>query len=443
MRRMQVKDNTLKENELKEGSEEEFEKVPSFSVPEIQKERKHKKANRSILSSSSSNSPDVSSKSAIAGHDSWLEVYMAKEKRWICVDCVRCTLDKPYDISSTASQPLLYVLAFDNKGHVKDITARYAPQWLSQTRKKRVNAEWWQETLEPYASTSKHLDDREDQEIAAVLMQKPLPTSIGEYKNHPLYALPRHLLKFEAIYPETSVPVGYIRQEPVYARECVHVLHSRDNWLKEGRTIRFGETAYKRVKSRKRWRKRIDNSEELDLELFGRWQTEIYVPPPAVDGKITKNEYGNVELFQPSMLPGGTVHLRVPALNRVAKKLGIDIAPAMVGWDHHCGYSHPVLDGWIVCKEHKKILLAAWKEDQIIQQQREAERREKRVLANWTTLTRGLLIKERLKKKFNLMDKNVELEKIKQASTKGGKVATDAQHAWPAKQQQKTEETNG
>lgn len=31
------------------------------------------------------------------------------------------------------------------------------------------------------------------------------------------------------------------------------------------------------------------------------------------------------------------------------------------------------LDGWIVCKEHKKILLAAWKEDQIIQQQREAE----------------------------------------------------------------------
>lgn len=49
-------------------SEEEFEKVPSFSVPEIQKERKHKKANRSILSSSSSNSPDVSSKSAIAGN---------------------------------------------------------------------------------------------------------------------------------------------------------------------------------------------------------------------------------------------------------------------------------------------------------------------------------------------------------------------------------------
>lgn len=36
------------------------------------------------------------------------------------------------------------------------------------------------------------------------------------------YALRRHLLKYEAIYPETAAPLGYIRGEPVYARECVH-----------------------------------------------------------------------------------------------------------------------------------------------------------------------------------------------------------------------------
>ena len=38
------------------------------------------------------------------------------------------------------------------------------------------------------------------------------------------YALRRHLLKFEAIYPDTAVPLGYIRKEPVYARECVHTV---------------------------------------------------------------------------------------------------------------------------------------------------------------------------------------------------------------------------
>ena len=45
------------------------------------------------------------------------------------------------------------------------------------------------------------------------------------------------------------------------------------------------------------------------LEVFGKWQTELYIPPPAKDGKVPRNEYGNVELFKPWMLPKGTVHL--------------------------------------------------------------------------------------------------------------------------------------
>lgn len=49
---------------------------------------------------------------------------------------------------------------------------------------------------------------------------------------------------------------------------------------------------------------------DLPLELFGFWQTEDYIPPIAVDGKVPRNEYGNVDLFKPCMLPGGTVHLQ-------------------------------------------------------------------------------------------------------------------------------------
>ena len=45
------------------------------------------------------------------------------------------------------------------------------------------------------------------------------------------------------------------------------------------------------------------------LQVFGRWQTAEYVPPRAAGGKVPRNDYGNVELFKPSMLPGGTVHL--------------------------------------------------------------------------------------------------------------------------------------
>lgn len=52
---------------------------------------------------------------------------------------------------------------------------------------------------------------------------QPLPTVIGTYKNHPLYALKRHLLKYEAIYPETAAILGYCRGEAVYSR-CVRQL---------------------------------------------------------------------------------------------------------------------------------------------------------------------------------------------------------------------------
>jgi hypothetical protein len=50
----------------------------------------------------------------------------------------------------------------------------------------------------------------------------------------------------------------------------------------------------------------------------------------------------------------------VPGLNRVARKLGIDCAPAVIGFDFHCGGSHPVLDGFIVCEEYQDTLLDAW-----------------------------------------------------------------------------------
>jgi hypothetical protein len=50
----------------------------------------------------------------------------------------------------------------------------------------------------------------------------------------------------------------------------------------------------------------------------------------------------------------------VPGLNRVARKLGIDCAPAMIGFDFHCGGCHPVLDGFIVCEEYQDALLDAW-----------------------------------------------------------------------------------
>nr|KAF6311461.1 XPC complex subunit, DNA damage recognition and repair factor [Myotis myotis] len=344
-------------------------------------------------------------KGKTAGVDQWLEVFCEREEKWVCVDCVHGVVGQAVTCYRYATKPMAYVVGFDNDGWVRDVTQRYDPAWMTATRKCRVDAKWWAETLRPYQSPLVEREKKEDLEFQAKHLDQPLPTVIGTYKNHPLYALKRHLLKYEAIYPETAAIIGYCRGEAVYSRDCVQTLHSRDTWLKQGRVVRLGEVPYKMVKgySNRARRARLAEpqlQDQNDLGLFGKWQTEEYQPPVAVDGKVPRNEFGNVYLFLPSMMPVGCVQLNLPNLNRVARKLGIDCVPAVTGFDFHKGYSHPITDGYIVCEEYKDVLLAAWENEQALIEKKEKEKREKRALENWKLLAKGLLIRERLKLRY-------------------------------------------
>ena len=95
-------------------------------------------------------------------------------------------------------------------------------------------------------------------------------------------------------------------------RECVQTLRSRDTWIKEGRCVRPRQDPYKVVTARPKWDRMTGTViKDRPLEIFGFWQTDVYEAPPAENGKVPRNEYGNVELFKPWMLPKGTVHLPI------------------------------------------------------------------------------------------------------------------------------------
>jgi xeroderma pigmentosum group C-complementing protein len=83
-----------------------------------------------------------------------------------------------------------------------------------------------------------------------MLLKQKLPESVAEFKDNPLYVLKRHLLKFQAIYPENAKPVGEFRKELVFSRENQVTLHSRQTWLKYARTVKPYEKPYKIVKGR-------------------------------------------------------------------------------------------------------------------------------------------------------------------------------------------------
>uniref|UniRef100_A0ABI7XC48 XPC complex subunit, DNA damage recognition and repair factor n=1 Tax=Felis catus TaxID=9685 RepID=A0ABI7XC48_FELCA len=361
----------------------------------------------------------------VAGRDQWLEVFCEQEEKWVCVDCVHGVVGQAVACYKYATKPMTYVVGIDGDGWVRDVTQRYDPAWMTTTRKCRVDAKWWAETLRPYQSPLVEREKKEDSEFQEKHLGQPLPTVIGTYKNHPLYALKRHLLKYEAIYPETAAILGYCRGEAVYSRDCVHTLHSRDTWLKQARVVRLGEVPYKMVKgysnrARKARLAEPQLQDQNDLGLFGRWQTEEYQPPVAVDGKVPRNEFGNVYLFLPSMMPVGCVQLNLPNLHRIARKLDIDCVQAITGFDFHKGYSHPITDGYIVCEEYKDVLLAAWENEQALIEKKEKEKREKRALGNWKLLVKGLLIRERLKIRYG--DKS---EAVTAQAHEGGGLSSD------------------
>ncbi|PZC82041.1 hypothetical protein B5X24_HaOG211597 [Helicoverpa armigera] len=337
--------------------------------------------------------------------DVWCEIFVEELEQWISVDVIKGKVHSSGDLYSHATHPVCYIVGWDNNNYLKDLTRRYVPHWNTVTRKVRAETPWWNKAVTPWLGPKTARDKEEDEYLDRMQLEAPLPKSIAEYKNHPLYVLKRHLLKFEALYPPDAAVLGFVRNEPVYARECVYTLHSRDIWLKEAKVVKLGEKPYKIVKARPKW-DRLSNKLITDkpLEIFGPWQVQDYEPPTAENGIVPRNAYGNVELFKECMLPKKTVHIKLPGLNRVAKKLNIDCAPAMTGFDFNGGWSHPVYDGFVVCEEFEEIITEAWVKDQEEQERKELEKIETRVYGNWKRLIKGLLIRERLKNKYGFED---------------------------------------
>lgn len=100
-----------------------------------------------------------------------------------------------------------------------------------EARKLRADPAWLDVTLRPFRGSEA---EGEEKEMAKKKEEAPLPTSISQFKGHPLYVLQRHLLKFEAIFPADAPTLGFIKREPVYARECVKILQVLKYFVKRG-----------------------------------------------------------------------------------------------------------------------------------------------------------------------------------------------------------------
>lgn len=371
----------------------------------------------------SDNVTDVKPVDMTAPPTMWVEVFSKPWQRWITVDVVRNLVEptgsrRMEPLPSDRSNRLIYVVAFEEDGYARDVTARYTRTLHSRISRMRPPAtkrkgsttldEWWPKVVKAIHRPQKlERDAMEDVELGDAASREPMPSSVAAFKDHPVYALEKHLKRDEVIFPAKQA--GTFQGTPVFLRRNVVLCRSARQWYNEGKVVREGEEALKWVRSRgytlanKRAEEqaRMEGGELPQEGLYADFQTVLYVPPPvAEDGTVPTNVFGNIDLFVPSMLPEGAAHLPYNGVGKVAKSLGIQYAEAIIGFEFRKHRSMPKMSGIVVAAKHHDALLDAYWTSEHVAAEREQNKRVERAIKNWKRLLNSLRITERVRREY-------------------------------------------
>ena len=335
---------------------------------------------------------------------------------------------------------MAYVIAYSSDGTAKDVTTRYLKKhiWPGKTKgfrypvekipvynkhgkiKRYENYDWFKQVMSLYVRPDllrTAVDDVE--ESTDLLPQKVEPKSTDQdvdtlqsLKSSADFVLERFLRREEALRPTaqpvrtfTSGKADNLKHEDVYLRADVERCLTAESWHKEGRRPNAGEAPLKLVPvravtiTRKREAEEHERvtGEKQKQGLYSSDQTEYIIPPPIVDGIIPKNSYGNIDCFVPSMVPRGAVHVALRGTVRICKRLEIDFAEAVTGFEFGNKRAVPVCTGVVIAKEHEKAVREAWREYDEAQKLKEEKKLETVVLETWRKFVIGLRIRERVR----------------------------------------------
>ena len=342
-----------------------------------------------------------------------------------------------------AKQVIAYVVAFSADGTAKEVTTRYLKRhmWPGRTKGVRMPVEkvpvynkrgkikryeeydWFKTVMSSYRKSDKMrsaVDDLEDTtDLQPVKPEKKVTTGGEEtlqgYKSSAEYVLERHLRREEALLPGAKLVKSFIagkgdkaKEEPVFRRKDVVICRTGESWHKEGRQVRNGEHPMKMVPvravtlTRKREVEEAerDGGEKLKQGMYAWDQTEWIIPPPIENGIIPKNAFGNMDCFVPTLIPEGAAHIPLRSTVKICKRLGIDYAEAVTGFEFGKQRAVPVVTGVVVAAEHEERVIKEWENDEKERKIKEEGKREKVALATWRKFLMGLRIVERVKAEY-------------------------------------------
>ncbi|OAG33848.1 hypothetical protein AYO21_12043 [Fonsecaea monophora] len=355
----------------------------------------------------------------------WVEVFSPSVQTWIPLDpLVRNTINKPKTgfepPASDQLNSMTYVVAFEDDESARDVTRRYTQWYNAKTRKQRVEStkggeKWWEVTMnvfqKPFSETR---DEIEDASLLKRAESEPMPKNMQDFRGHPVYVLERHLRLNEVIHPRHEVgkvsagPSKSAKLESVFRRRNVHVCRTADAWYRRGRDVKQGEQPLKHVVPKRQRNQDGPSTEDMEDEdegiqgmaLYAEYQTNLYEPPPVVDEKIPRNAYGNLDVYVPSMIPAGAVHIRHPLASAAARVLGIDYADAVTGFQFKGRQGTAVVDGVVVSMNMTNAMINVIEglESQATEEVQEA--RTRIILAMWKRWLTALRVHEHVHRQY-------------------------------------------
>ncbi|CCF38552.1 Rad4 transglutaminase-like domain-containing protein [Colletotrichum higginsianum] len=271
---------------------------------------------------------------------------------------------------------------------------------------------WWRKALEPFALPwPTDLDQIEDNELNATEGREPMPRNVADFKDHPVFALERHLRRNEVLIPG-SQPAGTVAAgsraplEKVYRRKDVRIARSRDKWYRMGREVKPMEVPVKFLPRRSNTKPGDyvddgyggDERNAAGTPVFTQEQTEVYHAPPVVNGRVPKNKFGNIDVYVASMVPEGGVHIHdeFDTAVRAACMLGIDYAPALSGFQFKGKQGTAVFNGVVVAQEYELAVRAVMGGFEDMDAQAELNKRSLAALHTWRRFLVALRIRERV-----------------------------------------------
>ncbi|KAF3903312.1 hypothetical protein AA313_de0200045 [Arthrobotrys entomopaga] len=387
----------------------------------------------------------------------WTEVYSPVNQKWIAVDPFAtgmvlskdedmCRLEPKGQAAARSKQQISYVVAYNADNTARDVTVRYLTKKVFPGKTKGFRMPEFEREIfssrgdvlmtEKYDYFTERILKRfqskapksprelkEDQDLLPSNLtgsekthKKGFPTSLAAYKNHPRYILERHMRREDCILPG-ELPVHSLlvgkgkseKEDKVYSRQSIIFGKPAENWYKEGRIIKENEQPLKLVPSRavtvNRKREIESARREGDADagmvgLYGFYQTELYHPEPISNGIIPKNAFGNIDCFVPSMIPEGAAHVPYRNAARLSKKLGIEYAEAVVGFEFKNRRAIPRTEGVLCTVENAEILTEACRQDEEQKLLKEGEKREQICLALWRKFLIGMRIIERVEERY-------------------------------------------